>query len=324
MKLTDRWGRQIDYLRLSVTDRCDLRCAYCMPEDIKNFEQRVNWLKFDEIERIVAVFARLGVSRVRLTGGEPLTRPGLVELASRLGEISGVRDLSLSTNGTLLALHAKGLRAAGVKRINVSLDSLQRERFTTITRRDRLASVLEGLDCAKECRFSPIKVNMVILPGVNDDEIDAMVEFCLGQGFILRLIEAMPVEDVGWRTSQFDLAAVRDQLRRRFGLIDGVVPGGGPARYLRTVSGDFSIGFITPVTQHFCESCNRVRLSVDGTLYLCLGEQNNVDLRGPIRSGATDTNLTEIIRGALDRKPLRHDFSQAENKPMRAMVKIGG
>lgn len=295
-----------------------------MPEDIKNFEQRVNWLKFDEIERIVAVFARLGVSRVRLTGGEPLTRPGLVELASRLGEISGVRDLSLSTNGTLLALHAKGLRAAGVKRINVSLDSLQRERFTTITRRDRLASVLEGLDCAKECRFSPIKVNMVILPGVNDDEIDAMVEFCLGQGFILRLIEAMPVEDVGWRTSQFDLAAVRDQLRRRFGLIDGVVPGGGPARYLRTVSGDFSIGFITPVTQHFCESCNRVRLSVDGTLYLCLGEQNNVDLRGPIRSGATDTNLTEIIRGALDRKPLRHDFSQAENKPMRAMVKIGG
>ncbi|NMG17853.1 GTP 3',8-cyclase MoaA [Aromatoleum bremense] len=263
-------------------------------------------------------------SRVRLTGGEPLTRPGLVELASRLGEISGVRDLSLSTNGTLLAQHAKGLRAAGVKRINVSLDSLQRERFTTITRRDRLASVLEGLDCAKECHFSPIKVNMVILTGVNDDEIDAMVEFCLGQGFILRLIEAMPVEDVGWRTSQFDLAAVRDQLRRRFGLIDGVVPGGGPARYLRTVRGDFSIGFITPVTQHFCESCNRVRLSVDGTLYLCLGEQNNVDLRGPMRSGATDTNLADIIRGALNRKPLRHDFSQAANKAMRSMVKIGG
>lgn len=324
MGLIDQWGRQIDYLRLSVTDRCDLRCAYCVPENVKGFEPRENWLTFDEIERIVAAFARLGVSRVRITGGEPLTRPRLVELAHRLAQVSGLRDLSLSTNGTLLSEYAAPLCDAGVSRLNVSLDSLQRERFARITRRDRLDEVLDGLMHAKAQRFSPIKINMVVIPGINDDEIDDMVHFCLRHGFILRLIETMPVADADGKVGFLDLRPIRDQLRRRFGLVDGVVPGGGPARYLRTVAGDFSIGFITPVSQHFCESCNRVRLSVDGILYLCLGEENSADLRGPVRSGATDADLDQIILGALNRKPMQHDFSNAMSKPLRAMTRIGG
>jgi len=269
--LTDRFGRRIEYLRLSVTDRCDLRCAYCMPSDFTGYEEPEHWLSFDEIERLVSLFAHMGLRRVRLTGGEPLMRNGLAGLAQRIKAIPGVDDLSLSTNGTQLRKHGQALRDAGVDRLNVSLDTLQPARFTEITRRDALADVLAGLATAREIGFAPIKINMVWLAGVNDDELEAMVDFCRRGQFILRLIETMPMGETGRRSHYASLQPLIAALKDRFGLIDGLIPGGGPARYLVSPDGQFSLGFITPMSQHFCATCNRVRLTVDGILHLCLG-----------------------------------------------------
>jgi len=322
--LQDRFGRTIQYLRVSVTDRCDLRCTYCIPEHFKGFEEPEHWLRADELERVVGIFARLGVSRFRLTGGEPLTRKGLPELAARLAALPGVEDLSLSTNATRLAQHADALKRAGVTRLNVSLDSLRAERMQQITGRDSLGNILAGLNAAKEAGFSPIKVNMVAMAGINDDEIDDMVAFCLVQGFVLRLIETMPMGDSGRGTGFLDLQPVKARLRDRFGLVDGVLPGGGPARYMKSPDGSFSIGFITPLSQHFCETCNRVRLSVEGTLYLCLGQDDNLDLRPLLRSGATDDDIEGAIRAAIERKPERHEFRDSPEKVVRIMAKTGG
>jgi cyclic pyranopterin phosphate synthase len=322
--LQDRFGRTIQYLRVSVTDRCDLRCTYCIPEHFKDFEEPGHWLRADELERVVGVFARLGVSRFRLTGGEPLTRKGLPELAARLAALPGVEDLSLSTNATRLAHHAADLKRAGVSRLNVSLDSLRPERMAAITGRDCLDDVLAGLMAAKDEGFAPIKLNMVAMAGVNDDEIDDMVDFCLRHGFVLRLIETMPMGDSGRGSGFLDLQPVKTRLRERFGLVDGVLPGGGPARYMKSPDGSFSIGFITPLSQHFCETCNRVRLSVDGTLFLCLGQDDNLDLRPLLRGGATDDDIEGDIRAAIERKPERHEFRDSPEKVVRIMAKTGG
>lgn len=322
--LQDRFGRTIQYLRLSVTDRCDLRCTYCIPEHFKGFEEPDHWLSADELERLVGVFAQLGVSRFRLTGGEPLTRRGLPDLAGRLAALPGVEDLSLSTNATRLAEHARALKDAGVSRLNVSLDSLRRERMQAITGRDCLDDVLAGLMAAKEEGFAPIKINMVAMAGVNDDEIDDMVAFCLEHGFVLRLIETMPMGETGRQAGFLDLQPVRTRLRERFGLVDGVLPGGGPARYMMTPDGQFSIGFITPISQHFCDTCNRVRLSVDGVLYLCLGQDESFDFKPLLRRGASDEDLAAAIRNALELKPLRHEFREAPEKVVRIMAKTGG
>lgn len=322
--LQDRFGRTIQYLRLSVTDRCDLRCTYCIPEHFKGFEEPDHWLSADELERLVGVFAQLGVSRFRLTGGEPLTRRGLPDLAGRLAALPGVEDLSLSTNATRLAEHARALKDAGVSRLNVSLDSLRRERMQAITGRDCLDDVLAGLMAAKEEGFAPIKINMVAMAGVNDDEIDDMVAFCLEHGFVLRLIETMPMGETGRQAGFLDLQPVRTRLRERFGLVDGVLPGGGPARYMMTPDGQFSIGFITPISQHFCDTCNRVRLSVDGVLYLCLGQDESFDFKPLLRRGASDEDLAAAIRDALELKPLRHEFREAPEKVVRIMAKTGG
>lgn len=224
----DRFGRPIDYLRLSVTDRCDLRCTYCMPQGFNDYEEHDSWLTFDEIERVIAAFARMGTSKFRITGGEPLLRRNISELAARLSQIDGVADLSLSTNATQLTKHAAALKAAGITRLNVSLDSLCAERVLDITRRDALAYILDGLIAAKSAGFSPIKINMVVMAGVNEDEIIGMAEFCLKHGFVLRLIETMPVGDTGRNAGYVDLQPVRAQLQSRYGMIDGVVPGGGP------------------------------------------------------------------------------------------------
>jgi cyclic pyranopterin phosphate synthase len=322
--LRDRFGRTIDYLRVSVTDRCDLRCSYCLPKGYRDFEDRDAWLDFDEIERIVGVFAQLGVGRVRLTGGEPLLRRGLVQLAARLKALPGVHDLSLSTNATQLAVQAAALRQAGVARLNVSLDSLRAERLQQITGRDVLGPVLEGLMAAKRAGFGPIKLNMVVLRGVNDDEIDDMAAFCIEHGFVLRLIEVMPVGDSG-RSAQFaDLQPIRERLQQRFALLDAVVPGGGPARYLKSPDGRFSVGFITPLSQHFCAACNRVRLSVDGTLYMCLGQDHSLALRPLLRARASDADLIAAVRAAIDLKPERHEFRDAPGKVMRVMARTGG
>ena len=322
--LIDRFNRRIEYLRLSVTDRCDLRCTYCIPEGFQDFEEPEHWLSFDEIERVVGAFARLGVSRVRLTGGEPLLRRDLPILAQRLKQLPGLTDLSLSTNATQLDKHADALFEAGVSRINVSLDSLHADRIAQVTGRDVLPKILAGLAAARRVGFAPIKINMVALQGVNDDEIDSMVDYCITQGYVLRLIETMPMGETGRQAGLLDLQPVKQRLRERFGLIDGVQSGGGPARYLQTPDGRFSVGFITPISQHFCETCNRVRLSVDGTLYLCLGQEEKVELRPLLRNGISDQALENVILQAIAIKPERHEFREQPAKLIRFMSATGG
>ncbi|MFN3544959.1 MAG: GTP 3',8-cyclase MoaA [Thiobacillus sp.] len=322
--LIDQYGRRIDYVRLSVTDRCDLRCSYCMPEGFKGFEEPAHWLSFDEIERLVGAFARLGVRRVRLTGGEPLLRRNIAELAGRIAALPGIEDLSLSTNATQLDRHAHALKAAGVTRLNVSLDSLQQARVEKINGRDVLDKVMSGLAAAQDAGFSPIKLNMVALAGTNDDEIDAMVAFCMQRGFVLRLIESMPMGETGRNAEYLDLQPVKERLRRQFGLVETTLPGAGPARYLGTPDGRFNVGFITPISQHFCETCNRVRVAVDGTAYLCLGQEEKFEFRPLLRGGCSDAELDAAIRTAIDLKPERHEFREAPAKILRFMSMTGG
>lgn len=322
--LIDSHGRRIDYLRLSLTDRCDLRCQYCIPKGFRGFETPENWLSPDEIERTVAAFVALGVRRVRLTGGEPLTRKDVQEIAARIGQLPGIEDLSLTTNGTRLKQHATGLRESGVGRLNISLDTLDPRRFEEITGYDALNEVLAGIEKALEEGFPLIKLNMVLMEDVNADEADAMVEYCMHRGLVLRFIEPMPMGNTGRRFRPANLEAVRRQLQARFHLVDGVVPGGGPARYLQSPDGKFSVGFITPMTQHFCETCNRVRLSAEGTLFTCLGQNDCFDLGRLIRSQASPDALMEAIRGSLMCKPARHDFNEAPGHVVRIMAKTGG
>lgn len=322
--LYDSFGRRIEYLRLSVTDRCNLRCTYCMPERSAGGEDPANWLSFDEIERVVRVFVRLGIEKVRLTGGEPLLRKNLAALAARLAKLPGITDLSLSTNGTELVRQAKALRAAGVTRLNVSLDSLDPTRFAEITKRDALDMVLLGLVRAREEGFGPIKINMVVIAGVTNADIDDMVAFCIEQRFILRLIEVMPVGDAGRAAGVVHLGPVQERLRSRFGLVDGIVGGAGPARYLVAPDGRFQVGFITPISQHFCATCNRVRMSVDGVLYLCLGQDDKVDVRALLRAGCSDEELEALLFDAIRRKPLRHEFGHKPAKIVRFMSSTGG
>ena len=323
--LRDRYGRTIEYLRLSVTDRCDLRCTYCMPTGFKGFEEPEDWLTFDEIERLLRAFARLGTRRIRLTGGEPLLRRHVTDLAGRIAAIPGVDDLSLSTNATTLRRHAQALRQAGVARINVSLDTLDRKCMESITGRDSHARILDGIMAGKEAGFDPIKINMVAMRGVNDGEIDRMAEFCIGHGFVLRLIEVMPMGETGRNTAYMDLQPVRARLQQRFDLVPQALElGGGPARYLATRDGKSSIGFITPLSQHFCATCNRVRLSVDGTLYLCLGQEEKFEFRPLLRGGASDADLEDAIRHAIELKPHQHDFTARPEKIVRFMSQTGG
>lgn len=322
--LTDQFGRRIDYVRLSVTDRCDLRCSYCMPEGFKGFEEPEHWLSFDEIERLIGAFARLGVSRIRLTGGEPLLRRNVAELSARIAALPGIEDLSLSTNATQLEKHAAALKAAGVTRLNVSLDSLRQARVERINGRDVLAKVMAGLAAAQAVGFAPIKLNMVALAGTNDDEIDEMVAFCMQRGFVLRLIEAMPMGDTGRNAEYLDLQPVKERLRRAFGLVETTLSGGGPARYLGTPDGRFNVGFITPVSQHFCQTCNRVRIAVDGTAYMCLGQEEKFEFRPLLRGGCSDAELEAAIVEAINLKPERHEFREAPHKILRFMSMTGG
>lgn len=323
--LTDNYGRHIEYVRLSVTDRCDLRCFYCLPEKFRDFSEPAEWLTFDEIERVIAAFASLGVSKVRITGGEPLVRKNLPQLAGRLTVIPGIDDLSLSTNAVGLARQAHALRDAGIARVNVSLDSLRPERFREITK-GKLERVLDGLMAAKSAGLAPVKINMVVMRGINDDEVEEMVEFCIGHGFTLRLIETMPVGQTGRQATDhyIDLQEIRDRLERRYTLLPGIMPGGGPARYVQVAGTHLRIGFITPMSQHFCASCNRVRLSADGRLYLCLGHEHSVDLRSLLRGGASDNALRTAIIDSMALKPERHEFNERPQQVVRFMAMTGG
>jgi len=323
--LIDPFGRRIEYVRLSVTDQCDLRCFYCMPKGFKDFQEPEHWLSFDEIERVIGAFAALGTRRVRITGGEPLVRRNLPELASRLAALPGLNDLSLSTNATRLRKHADALHDAGVSRLNVSLDSLRAERFKEITG-GKLEKVIDGLMAAKAAGFAPVKINMVVMRGVNDDEVEDMVEFCIEHDFTLRFIETMPMGETGRAASDhyMDLQDVKRRLEQRFELVPGVMPGGGPARYARVAGTELRIGFITPISQHFCDTCNRVRLSVDGTLYMCLGQEHNYPLRPLLRAGISDAELLEHIRQAIALKPERHEFKDKPEQVVRFMSMTGG
>lgn len=326
-QLQDPFARTIDYLRLSVTDRCDLRCFYCLPAGFRDFEEPEHWLTFNEIERLLRVFVGLGVKNLRITGGEPLVRKNLPELVQRLAQIPGLADLSLSTNAVRLDKFAEPLARAGINRLNVSLDSLNPERFAEITGGGKLDKVLNGLQAAKQAGLGPIKINMVALKGLNDDEFSSMLDYCITQGFTLRLIETMPVGQTGRHAQQhyLNLDSVRERLAQEFQLTPCLLPSGaGPARYYQTQDARVRIGFITPMSQHFCASCNRVRLGVDGRLYLCLGQEHSVDFRPLLRAEASDAELTAAIYQALALKPERHEFNEKPEQVLRFMAKTGG
>jgi len=323
--LIDPFGRRIEYVRLSVTDKCNLRCFYCMPKGFKDFEQPEHWLTHDEIERVIKAFTELGVARVRITGGEPLIRRNITQLSQRLTALPGLDDLSLSTNAVLLDKHAQDLHKAGISRMNVSLDTLNPKRFKDITGSE-LQPVLDGLMAAKQAGFSPIKINMVAMKGINDDEFEDMVEFCLKHDFTLRFIETMPMGATSDDATDHyvDLQGVKKQLAKTYDLIPGVMPGGGPARYMQVKNTDLRIGFITPISQHFCETCNRVRLSVDGTLYLCLGQDDKLALRPLLRAGISDEELKTTLIQAIALKPEKHEFKDKPDQVVRLMSMTGG
>ncbi len=325
-RLVDPFGRTIEYLRLSVTDRCDLRCRYCLPKGFDGFAEPEGWLRFDEIERVVGAFVRLGVRRVRITGGEPLVRRNLPELAARLAALPGLEDLSLSTNAVRLARLAVPLRAAGIRRLNVSLDSLDPARYAEITGGGKLEKALAGLEAARAAGFDPIKINMVVMRGVNDDKVERMVDFCAAGGYTLRLIETMPMGATGQAASRryVSLDEIRRRLAARYELLPATMPGGGPARYVQLAGTDLRIGFITPISQHFCATCNRVRLSAEGVCYLCLGQEHRYDFRPLLRAGASDAALEAAVREAIALKPERHHFRERPGQIVRFMSQTGG
>ena len=309
--LVDPYGREISYIRISVTDRCDFRCVYCMSEDM-TFLPKKDLLTLEELDRLASTFVRLGTRRIRITGGEPLVRKGVMQLFRDLGrhlDGGGLEELTVTTNGSQLARHADDLRDAGVRRINVSLDTLDPEKFRAITRWGRWEKVMEGIATAREAGLA-IKINAVAMKGVNQDEFDRMISWCGERGFDLTLIETMPMGDIdGDRTEQYlPLSVVRADLRKRWTLTDIDHRTGGPARYMRVAETGGRLGFITPMTHNFCESCNRVRLTCTGTLYMCLGQEDAADLKTPLRASEGDQLLEDAIREAITRKPRGHDF----------------
>jgi len=324
-ELIDPFGRRVVYLRLSVTDRCDFRCFYCIPKGFKEFTEQERQLSPDEFTRLIRIFSEMGVSKVRLTGGEPLVRRDIVELAQRIKALPLIQDLSLSTNASRLAEFAAPLHEAGVSRINVSLDSLNPTVFREITHGD-LEPVLAGLQAAKAAGFGPIKINMVVMRDLNLGEVGEMVNYCLTNGFTLRFIETMPVGVAGQmaRDRYISLTEVRRLLEQRFELEPATMHGGGPADYVRIRGSDLKIGFITPISQHFCERCNRVRLSSEGTLYLCLGQQDRLELRPMLRDGASDDEIKAAILDGISHKPERHEFDSNPENIVRVMSLTGG
>ena len=330
--MIDPFDREISYLRVSVTDRCDFRCVYCMSEDM-TFLPKKDVLSLEELDRLCGAFVRLGVRKLRLTGGEPLVRRNIIWLFNRLGELLKTGDLdelTVTTNGSQLSKLADQLAGAGVRRINVSLDTLDPDKFAAITRWGKFDQVMAGLDAADRAGLK-IKINAVALKGVNDGEFDRMVEWCGERGYDLTFIEVMPMGDVGelQRVDQYlPLSMVRAALQERWTLEDIDYNTGGPARYVRVKETGHRIGFITPMTHNFCESCNRVRLTCTGTLYMCLGQEDAADLRAPLRASESDELLQQAILEAIDRKPKGHDFiiDRRHKKPAvsRHMSVTGG
>ncbi len=327
--LIDGFGRTVSYLRLSVTDRCDLRCIYCMAEHMV-FLPKIEVLSLEELDRIATAFVSLGTRKLRLTGGEPLVRKGMMELVGSLGRhlrSGALEELTLTTNGTRLAEFAGRLVEAGVRRINVSMDTLKPDLFRTLTRGGDLAKVQAGAAAAQAAGLA-VKINAVALRDANAAEIPDLVRWCHGHGYDLTLIETMPMGEVDVdRTDEYlSLKEVRRELESFWTLEDLAVTTGGPARYVRVAETGGRLGFITPLSHNFCETCNRVRLTCTGTLHTCLGQEDATDLRAVLRAGASDAELVETIRAAIATKPKGHDFEIARKQPAvaRHMSTTGG
>ena len=330
--MIDPFGRAVTYLRVSVTDRCDFRCVYCMSENM-TFLPKAEILSLEELDRVCSAFVDLGVKKLRLTGGEPLVRRNIMSLFRSLSRhlVSGaLNELTVTTNGSQLVKYADELAGLGVTRVNVSLDTLDAHKFSAITRWGRLDQVKAGLAAAKAAGLG-VKINTVALKGVNDDEFDKLVAWCGDEGFDLTFIEVMPMGDIGGedRIDQYlPLSTLRANLRETWTLEEIDYNTGGPARYVRVRETGGRIGFITPLTHNFCESCNRVRLTCTGTLYMCLGQEDAADLRAPLRASDDDAALTAAIREAITRKPRGHDFiiDRHHNRPAvsRHMSVTGG
>ncbi|MCL4765216.1 MAG: GTP 3',8-cyclase MoaA [Hyphomicrobiaceae bacterium] len=309
--MVDPFGRHVTYLRVSVTDRCDFRCVYCMSEHM-TFLPKKDLLTLEELDRLCSAFVARGVRKLRITGGEPLVRKNIMWLfraLSRHLESGRLEELTLTTNGSQLPRYAADLAACGLERVNVSLDTLRPDRFKSITRWGDFSQVMNGLAAAEKAGLA-IKLNAVALKGVNEDEIEDLVRFAHGRGYDLTLIETMPLGEIdGDRTEQYlPLSIVRARLMDRFTMEDIPYRTGGPARFVRVAETGGRLGFITPMTHNFCESCNRVRLTCTGTLYMCLGQEDAADLRSPLRASADDTLLSAAIDEAIGRKPKGHDF----------------
>ncbi len=328
--LIDRFGRRIEYLRVSVTDRCNYRCFYCMPAEGVTYGHHHDFLSYEELTRLIKLFSELGVYRVRLTGGEPLVRRHLHRLAEMIGQLPAITDLSLSTNGHLLARFASQLKQSGVSRVNISLDSLDPENFHRITRGGDVNRVVNGIDAALAAGMDPVRINMVVMKGVNDHEIESMFDFSLKRGVDLRFIETMPVGEagVGSMSHYYPAANILKRIRRRYGSV--LIPmkgnmGAGPARYYQVGSGPMKVGVISAISQHFCAGCNRVRLTANGELVLCLGKNDRVSLREAVRGGDGDNEIKRLILKAVAQKPERHEFQPTPSVlPMRNMSATGG
>ncbi|MCI4663698.1 MAG: GTP 3',8-cyclase MoaA [Neomegalonema sp.] len=333
-KLIDPFARAIEYLRVSVTDRCDLRCVYCMAEHM-TFLPKKELLTLEELDRLCSIFISLGVKKLRITGGEPLVRREVMTFFRSIGrhlDTGALEELTLTSNGTLLRRHAEALAAAGVKRINVSLDTLDAAKFAEVTRWGRLGQVLDGLDAAADAGLR-IKINCVALKGFNDVEVHQIVEWCGARGYDLTFIEVMPMGEIGEgdaaRLDQYwSVKDLRAELETRWRLEDIPFRTGGPARYVRNEDTGMKIGFITPLTHNFCESCNRVRLTCTGELFMCLGQEDRADLRTPLRDGSSDEEVADAIRAAIARKPKGHDFDYSRQsvagRMSRHMSHTGG
>lgn len=330
--LIDPFARPISYLRVSVTDRCDFRCTYCMAEQMQ-FLPRKDLLTLEELDRLCSAFVALGVQKLRITGGEPLVRRNIMSFFNAMTrhlESGALKELTLTTNGSQLARFAPELAAAGMRRINVSLDTLNAAKFAEITRWGRLDQVLEGISAAKQAGLR-VKINTVALKGFNEDELFTLVDWCAAEGHDLTFIEVMPMGDLGeaLRLEQYwPVSDVRARLAERFTLDDLSETTGGPARYVRARETGQKIGFITPLSHNFCESCNRVRVTCTGELFMCLGQEDRADLRAALRASPDDAALIEAIRGAIARKPKGHDFDYSRQRVAgqmsRTMSHTGG
>jgi len=328
MPLVDHHNRHIDYLRVSVTDRCNLSCVYCKPRGSVRLLAHRDILRYEEIHRLVTVAASLGISHVRVTGGEPLVRRGILPFLGSLSGIPGISDVSVTTNGVLLDGMAEGLRAAGISRLNISLDSLHPKRFAEITGSDAWSAVWRGIEKAEACGFRPIKINMVPVKGVNDDEIVEFARLTIGRELHVRFIEFMPIgANDRWHTDAcVSSDAVRAAIERELGPMEAAEAHGvGPSQNYRVPGGKGVIGFISPITKHFCASCRRLRLTADGKIRPCLLSDTEIDIKSPLRAGCDDGELERLLRFALEIKPERHYIAESGDQCFsRTMSKIGG